>query len=141
MLSLPHARGGVSFAEYENDWVLPSSPCTWGCFSRKTTGEFESGVFPMHVGVFLSRVKTQCIAHGLPHARGGVSEYRVRRKDLDVSSPCTWGPVSNERNAKLMLAMDAVDQRYGRGAVHLPSENAESWKPNQERLSPRYTTP
>ena len=95
----------------------------------------------MHVGVFLEIMLVESRNDRLPHARGGVSEYRVRRKDLDVSSPCTWGPVSNERNAKLMLAMDAVDQRYGRGAVHLPSENAESWKPNQERLSPRYTTP
>ena len=48
--------------------------------------------------------------------------------------------VTNERNAKLMQAMDAVNQRYGRGVVHLASENAESWKPNQERQSPRYTT-
>ena len=49
-------------------------------------------------------------------------------------------PAANERDTKLMQAMDAVNQRYGRGAVHLASENAESWKPNQERLSLRYTT-
>ena len=36
--------------------------------------------------------------------------------------------------------MDSINQRYGRGAVHLASENSESWKPNQERLSPCYTT-
>ena len=48
-------------------------------------------------------------------------------------------PVANERKVKLMQAMDAVNQRYGRGAVYLAFENAESWKPNLERLSPRYT--
>jgi len=49
-------------------------------------------------------------------------------------------PVQNERDAKLMQAMDAINQRYGRGAVHLASEDAAAWQPNQERLSPRYTT-
>jgi len=49
-------------------------------------------------------------------------------------------PATNERDAKLMKAMDAINQRYGRGTVHLAAENAEAWKPNQERLSPCYTT-
>ena len=49
-------------------------------------------------------------------------------------------PATNERDARLMQAMDAINQRYGRGAVHLAAENSESWKPNQERLSPLYTT-
>ena len=49
-------------------------------------------------------------------------------------------PASNERENKLMQVMDSINQRYGRGTVHLASENSESWKPNQERLSPCYTT-
>ena len=49
-------------------------------------------------------------------------------------------PVANERDARLMQAMDAINKRYGRGAVHLAAENSESWKPSQERLSPCYTT-
>ena len=49
-------------------------------------------------------------------------------------------PAANARDAKLMQAMDAINQRYGRGPVRLAAENAESWKPHQERLSPRYTT-
>ena len=49
-------------------------------------------------------------------------------------------PATNERDAKLMQAMDAINKRYGRGAVHLAAENSEAWKPNQERLSPCYTT-
>jgi len=49
-------------------------------------------------------------------------------------------PAADERDAKLMQVMDAINQRYGRGAVHLAAENSEAWKPNQERLSPCYTT-
>ena len=49
-------------------------------------------------------------------------------------------PVPNQRDATLMQAMDAINQRYGCGAVHLASENSESWKPSQEHLSPNRTT-
>ena len=49
-------------------------------------------------------------------------------------------PVANERDASLMQVMDAINQRYGRSAVHLASENNNSWKPNQANLSPNRTT-
>ncbi len=49
-------------------------------------------------------------------------------------------PAPNERDKKLMMVMDGINERYGRGAVRLASENSEGWKPNQERLSPYYTT-
>ncbi len=49
-------------------------------------------------------------------------------------------PVADERDRRIMRVMDDINLRYGRGAVRLASENSESWKPNQERLSPRYTS-
>jgi DNA polymerase V len=49
-------------------------------------------------------------------------------------------PAPNERDKKLMLVIDGTNERYGRGAVRLASENSEGWNPNQERLSPYYTT-
>ncbi len=49
-------------------------------------------------------------------------------------------PAPNERDKKLMQVMDKLNDRHGRGAVRLASENSEGWRPNQERLSPRYTT-
>ncbi len=45
-----------------------------------------------------------------------------------------------EPDKKIMQVMDAINQRYGSGAVHLAAENSESWKPNQEKLSAKYTT-
>ncbi len=49
-------------------------------------------------------------------------------------------PPANERDKKIMQVMDAINNRYGSGAVRLAAENSESWKPHQERLSARYTT-
>ncbi len=49
-------------------------------------------------------------------------------------------PAPNERDTKIMQVMDAINHRYGNGAVRLAAENSESWKPHQKRLSARYTT-
>lgn len=46
--------------------------------------------------------------------------------------------------ARLMVAMDAINQRYGRGTVHLASAGVpdvpKGWGMRQERRTPRYTT-
>jgi len=49
-------------------------------------------------------------------------------------------PTPNERDKKLMQVMDKLNDRHGRGAVRLASENSEGWRPNQDCLSPCYTT-
>ena len=72
--SLPHARGGVSATAAMLVLGIPSSPCTWGCFSGRATFIASAvTVFPMHVGVFLRRMDVLPFKTGLPHARGGVS--------------------------------------------------------------------
>ena len=35
MLSLPHARGGVSFLGLKPPFLIASSPRTWGCFKKR----------------------------------------------------------------------------------------------------------
>ena len=49
-------------------------------------------------------------------------------------------PAPNERDTKIMQLIDAINHRYGSGAVRLAAENSVCWKPHQERLSARYTT-
>ncbi len=49
-------------------------------------------------------------------------------------------PASYDRNKKIMIVMDSINQRYGSGSVHLAAENSAGWKPHQELLSPRSTT-
>jgi len=45
------------------------------------------------------------------------------------------------RSAMLMRTIDALTDRYGRGAVRIASSAPEgSWNMRRQRLSPRYTT-
>jgi DNA polymerase V len=42
---------------------------------------------------------------------------------------------------KLMLALDVLNQRYGRGTVKVSTQGAyQDWQMRQERKSPNYTT-
>ncbi len=46
----------------------------------------------------------------------------------------------DSRQQELMAVMDGINQRYGRGTIRLAAEDDQAWKPQQERLSPHYTT-
>jgi DNA polymerase V len=44
-------------------------------------------------------------------------------------------------NDKLMLALDTLNQRFGRGTVKVSTQGAyQDWQMRQERKSPNYTT-
>ena len=91
VISLPHARGGVSNLHKRLDGLIESSPRPWGCFFITSIRIIIDMVFPTPVGVFLppqnQAVKLRC----LPHARGGVSK-RIDIVDTSLSSsPRPWG--------------------------------------------------
>ncbi|NTV19789.1 MAG: Y-family DNA polymerase [Chlorobium limicola] len=46
----------------------------------------------------------------------------------------------NNRQKRLMEAMDRINHQYGPRAIRIAAENAETWKPNQANLSEHYTT-
>jgi len=49
------------------------------------------------------------------------------------------GEVSS--NGKLMLALDTLNQRFGRGTVKVSTQGAfKDWQMRQERKSPNYTS-
>ena len=50
-----------------------------------------SGVFPTHVGVFLTFVYMLEVMKRIPHARGGVSIARDLLEKVRKYSPRTWG--------------------------------------------------
>ena len=59
----------------------------------------------------------------------------VTRRQGDLLEPVE--PV----NGRLMLALDALNQRFGRGSVKVSTQGAFSeWQMLQERKSPNYTT-
>ena len=89
--SLPHARGGVSNPwQRHHDGTL-SSPRPWGCFQSQPDRIKVLTVFPTPVGVFLTRPPAGSLARGLPHARGGVSDYFLSHVHWWGSSPRPWG--------------------------------------------------
>ena len=72
-VSFPHARGGVSNLHQAGLDQQLFSPRTWGCFCVFLVDWHIRGVFPTHVGVFLTRLCVKRIEERFPHARGGVS--------------------------------------------------------------------
>ena len=91
ILSLPHARGGVSAACVPLSHAKRSSPRTWGCFCRRLMREIDDLVFPTHVGVFPGQSPRLDQRQRLPHARGGVSSREIELSRAYQSSPRTWG--------------------------------------------------
>lgn len=75
-------------------------------------------------------------------------EYQYKKVGIMLSeiSPVTHrqgdlleGDVSS--NGKLMLALDTLNQRFGRGTVKVSTQGAfKDWQMRQERKSPNYTT-
>ncbi len=90
-VSLPHARGGVSYEYSSFTTCRGSSPRTWGCFQVSAQVRSAYRVFPTHVGVFLKWILCKLNNQRLPHARGGVSYWRGMVFRTIPSSPRTWG--------------------------------------------------
>jgi DNA polymerase V len=75
-------------------------------------------------------------------------EYQYKKAGIILSeiSPVTHrqgdlleGDVSS--NGKLMLALDTLNQRFGRGTVKVSTQGAyQDWQMRQERKSPNYTS-
>ena len=78
---------------------------------------FKSGYQYKKAGIMLSEINPAT------HRQGDL---------LEVDAPS---------NGKLMLALDTLNQRYGRGTVKVSTQGAYSqWQMRQERKSPNYTT-
>ncbi len=90
-MSLPHARGGVSFYQSSTKGGEKSSPRPWGCFPVPRLHPPEHRVFPTPVGVFPSSPGHCRPRLCLPHARGGVSTEVTISMRAFWSSPRPWG--------------------------------------------------
>ena len=88
---LPHARGGVSADFISATPSERSSPRSWGCFQMVRDCDGSWAVFPTLVGVFPYEHQKEFAQHGLPHARGGVSNVRMSFIEELLSSPRSWG--------------------------------------------------
>ena len=91
LISLPHARGGVSMPSKGGLSPSGSSPRPWGCFLVGRGIGGHGLVFPTPVGVFPCCRRSPAGWRRLPHARGGVSAAVHRERLRAGSSPRPWG--------------------------------------------------
>ncbi|MBK6323078.1 MAG: Y-family DNA polymerase [Burkholderiales bacterium] len=67
-----------------------------------------------------------------------LSSETVKQCELDLE------PIDTRDRSKLMMTMDALNSRFGRGTVHVGSASRQrapsDWSMRQERLTPQYTT-
>jgi DNA polymerase V len=86
---------------------------------------------------------TQIYKPGFKLSKAGVmlldlTQDNVSQGELDFDTP------DPRDRSKLMAAMDAINDRFGRGAIHVGSAVGpgarRDWSMRQERLTPQYTT-
>ena len=67
---------------------------------------------------------------------------RVQQQELDLEPE--QEPETARDRSRLMVAMDVINQRYGKGTLHVGSTGQtapqRAWGMKQERRTPQYTT-
>lgn len=77
---------------------------------------------------------------GFAYQKAGVMLSELRPRQQRQASLFPASPDA-ERAARLMASMDAINQKWGRGALRLAAEGSEQpWQMKREYLSPGYTT-
>ena len=105
---------------------------------------------PLPVASSDTRVLTQWALRALHRIyRSGYGYHKagVMLLNLSPKANCQFSLFDDQdgatdtRSEKLMLALDGINRRYGRGALRLAAEGAEkTWQMRRGNLSPGYTT-
>ena len=82
---------------------------------------------------------------GYRYAKAGVMLLDLRPANLIQQELALDDDITDPGGSRLMQALDAVNQRFGRGTVGLASagligDNSRQWSMKQERRTPGYTT-
>ena len=89
--SIPHVCGGDPKQKFGSEMKAKYSPCMWGWSLLKTNVQIGFCVFPMYVGVILSRNSAVRWKLSIPHVCGG-DPWKSRNKGgFPTYSPCMWG--------------------------------------------------
>lgn len=78
---------------------------------------------------------------GFGYHKAGITLLEIVPRANQQFSLFVPAEVESSRNERLMATLDAINGRYGRGALKLASEGvAKTWQMRRGNLSPRYTT-
>ncbi len=108
-------------------------------YANQATFEIESSADTMSLIGDAVRAGQRLWRDGYRYAKAGVVLLDLKPRS---EMPDTLVPSSDlERSAHLMLALDAVNARYGRHTLNpAVSGLTRAWGMRRQRLSPRYTT-
>ena len=90
----PHARGEHNSRTKPLDFLLGSSPRTWGTRAKWIIVALIARFIPTHVGNTLERGITKRSASVHPHARGEHASMKCWKRSRIGSSPRTWGTLN-----------------------------------------------
>lgn len=78
---------------------------------------------------------------GFGYHKAGITLMEIVPRANQQLSLFVPGNVESSRNDKLMAVLDAINGKYGRGAMRLAAEGVlKPWQMRRGNLSPRYTT-
>lgn len=87
------------------------------------------------------RILRRIYRPGFGYHKAGITLLEIipkERQQLSLFSPMN---IAGGRSEKLMSTLDAINDRYGRGALKLAAEGTlKTWQMRRKNLSPRYTT-
>lgn len=78
---------------------------------------------------------------GYGYHKAGITLMEIMPRANQQFSLFVPAGLGNSRNERLMATLDAINGRYGRGALRLAAEGVtKGWQMRRGNLSPRYTT-
>lgn len=87
------------------------------------------------------RVLRRIYRAGFGYHKAGIALLDIRPRTNQQFGLFVPDDVARSRNERLMGTLDAINGRYGRGALRLAAEGLEKpWQMRRGNLSPRYTT-
>jgi len=87
------------------------------------------------------RVLRRIYRPGYGYHKAGITLMEIVPRLNQQFSLFAPGGLESSRNERLMATLDAINGRYGRGALRLAAEGVEKgWQMRRGNLSPRYTT-
>lgn len=87
------------------------------------------------------RVLRRIYRAGFGYHKAGIALLDIRPRSNQQFGLFVPDEAAQGRNERLMGMLDAINGRYGRGALRLAAEGVEkSWQMRRGNLSPRYTT-